>query len=102
MKDGSRTAAAKDTYADTRDGEPFSDEHLTRGGGYRGTAKHPYELPNGWLLYHQNRYELVDGVWPTKNRPAKRFLVSRPGKVYDRQHNIGDRIFGAGDRRIIL
>jgi len=53
-----------------------------------------YTLPDGTLLYQQNRYELSAMLTPTKKRPKKRFLPHRKVNGHD--------VFGAGERRVIF
>jgi DNA polymerase len=86
--DGSRAEAERDTHAEDNAGKPFDDAYLRRQ-GYRLTHKFDFPLPDGTVLYQQNRYELRDGLTPTSKRPKKKFLPHR-----------GD-VFGAGDRRVI-
>jgi hypothetical protein len=86
--DGSKTEAEQDTHAEDNAGKPFNDAYLRRQ-GYRLAKAFDYTLPDGTLLYQQNRYELRDGILPTSKRPKKRFLPHQ-----------GD-IFGAGLRRVI-
>jgi DNA polymerase bacteriophage-type len=92
-RNGSKTEADHDTYAEDNAGQPFSDAYLHRQ-GYRLAHVFDYALPDGTLLYQQNRYELRAGQTPSKKRPRKRFLPHR--KVN------GQEIFGAGLRRIIF
>jgi hypothetical protein len=89
--DGSRAEAARDTHAEDNAGKPFNDAYLR--GQYRLAHVFDYTLPDGTLLYQQNRYELRAGLTPTKNRLSKRFLPHR--KVN------GGEVFGGGDRRVI-
>jgi RecA-family ATPase/DNA polymerase I-like protein with 3'-5' exonuclease and polymerase domains len=86
--DGSRAEAAHDTYAEVNAGKPFNDGFM-RTQGYRLAKVFDYTLPDGTVLYQQNRYELRDGITPTTKRPRKKFLPHR-----------GD-ILGAGDRLVI-
>jgi hypothetical protein len=89
---GSKAKAAHDTYAEEHVDEPFSDTYLqTR--GYRLAHVFTYTLPDGTLLYRQNRYELGVGIAPTKKKPRKRFLPHRTVN--------GKEVFGAGDRLVI-
>jgi len=90
--DGSVSEAARDTHADDNAGKPFSDAWL-RNHGYRLARVFDYALPDGTVLYQQNRYELRDGIAPTTKRPKKRFLVHRTVN--------GQDVFGAGDRKVI-
>jgi DNA polymerase I-like protein with 3'-5' exonuclease and polymerase domains len=89
---GSKTEAEHDTYAEEHAGEPFNDAYLYRK-GYQLAHVFDYTLADGTLLYQQNRYELKNGITPTKKNPRKRFLAHR--NVY------GTYIFGAGDRRVV-
>jgi len=90
--DGSKTEAEDDTYAEDNAGQPFNDAYL-RAQGYRLTHVFDYTLPDGTLLYQQNRYELHTAITPTKKRPRKRFLAHQ--KVN------GSDVLGAGSRRVI-
>jgi DNA polymerase I len=90
--DGSKTEAERDTYAEDHAGKPFNDAFL-RNRGYHLAAVFDYTLPDGTLLYQQNRYELNAKITPTKKRPSKRFLPHRSVN--------GKDIFGAGERRVI-
>ena len=89
---GSKTEAARDTYAEKHDGKPFNDAFL-RYSGYHLADVFDYTLADGTLLYHQSRYELNTKIAPTKEQPSKRFLPHRSVN--------GKDIFGAGDRRAI-
>jgi hypothetical protein len=86
--DGSRAEAARDTHAEDNAGKPFDDGFMRRQ-GYRLAKVFDYTLPDGTVLYQQNRYELRDGIAPTSKRPKKKFLPHQNGN------------FGAGDRRVI-
>ena len=90
--DGSKTEADHDTYAEENAGQPFNDGYLGAQ-GYRLAHVFDYTLPDGTLLYQQNRYELRATLTATKKRPRKRFLPHR--KVN------GSDILGAGSRRVI-
>ena len=85
---GSRAEAARDTYADDHAGEKFDDSFLRRQ-GYRLAKVYDYKLPDGTILYQQNRYELRDGIEPNRKRPRKKFLPHRGA------------VLGAGDRLVI-
>jgi DNA polymerase len=89
--DGSKTETERDTYTAEHADEPFDDAYLRE--NYRLTWIFNFMLPDGTLLYQHNRYELREGIRPTKKRPRKRFLTHR--KVG------GVEVFGAGDRRVI-
>jgi hypothetical protein len=89
---GSVTEAERDTYAKDNAGKAFNDSFM-RTQGYRLARVFDYTLPDGTVLYQQNRYELRAGITPTQKRPKKRFLPHR--KVN------GDEVIGAGDRRVI-
>jgi RecA-family ATPase len=89
---GSKAAAAVDTFAQDHADEPFDDLWLRRQ-GYRLTRVYNYKLPDGTLLYRQNRYELPPGHAPTKRRPKKRFLPHRTVN--------GREVFGAGERHVL-
>jgi DNA polymerase I-like protein with 3'-5' exonuclease and polymerase domains len=89
---GSKTEAARDTYAEDHADEPFSDADL-RAVGYRLTHVFDYTLADGALLYRQNRYELPPGFKATKKRPRKKFRSHR--------HVNGADVIGAGDRRVL-
>ena len=84
--------STRDDHADDHADEPFDDTWLRRQ-GYRLTAVFNYSLPDGSILYRQNRYELRSKIAATKRRPRKRFLAQR--EVNSR------RVFGAGARRVI-
>jgi DNA polymerase len=86
--DGSRAEAARDTHAEDNAGKPFNDAFM-RTQGYRLAKVFDYTLPDGTVLYQQNRYELRDGIPPTSKRPRKRFLPHQGG------------ILGAGERKVI-
>jgi DNA polymerase-1 len=90
--DGSKTAAATDTFARDHADEPFDDLWLRRQ-GYLCARVYDYTLPDGTLLYQQNRYELQPGQAPTRHRPRKRFLPHRRVN--------GRAVFGAGNRQVI-
>ena len=91
--DGSRTAAIQDKYAEEHAGEPFNDLYLLRL-GYRPRSEFNYTLPDTTLVCQQVRYELGEGVAPTRKRPRKRFLP--------RQRVNGAWILGAGKRRVLF
>ncbi len=86
--DGSHRDRFKDTGG-RKEGERFNDSELIEK-GWTATV-YDYKLPDGTLLYQQNRYDPnaragVDG-------PAKKYLPTRPdGK---------NRVFGPGERRIL-
>jgi hypothetical protein len=85
-----------------RDGDPFDDSSLTSRGYVRTT--YDYELADGTLLYQQNRYDKADeALQAGVDAPKKKFLPCRPvnAAIFDRQYNIGDRVFGAGKRLVI-
>jgi DNA polymerase I-like protein with 3'-5' exonuclease and polymerase domains len=90
--DGSKSEAEHDTYAKEHAGEPFNDGYLRRK-GYKLAHVFDYALPDGTLLYQQNRYELKSGIAPSKDRPRKRFLPHRSVN--------GKDTLGAGDRLVI-
>jgi DNA polymerase I-like protein with 3'-5' exonuclease and polymerase domains len=91
--DGSRAAAIQDKYVEEHDGEPFNDQYLLSH-GYVPTMEFNYILPDRTLLYQQIRYELGEGITPTKKRPRKRFLP---------RHQVdGAWILGAGKRRVLF
>jgi DNA polymerase I-like protein with 3'-5' exonuclease and polymerase domains len=89
---GSKAAAAVDTFAQDHADEPFDDLWLCLQ-GYRLARVYEYTLPDGTLLYQQNRYELPPGHVVTKRRPKKRFL---PHRIVN-----GREVFGGGDRRVL-
>ena len=89
---GSKSEAERDTYAEEHAGEPFNDAAI-RWLGYALVRTHDYPLPDGTMLYQQNRYELRPGIEPTKKRPRKRFLPHRTEG--------GKEVLGAGARRVI-
>jgi AAA domain len=100
--DGSLSEAAHDQFAEKNSGKPFDDQFLILK-GYRRKAYYNFVLADDTLLYQQNRYELNEGIPPSKSRPEKRFLPSRPVNLetFDRERNIGEKVFGAGARRVI-
>jgi hypothetical protein len=51
-------------------GKRYTDAHLRRQ-GYKLAAVFPYKLPDGAKLYEERRYELCDGIAPTKDRERK-------------------------------
>ena len=89
---GSRGEAKRDTHAEDHADKPFSDLFLRRR-GYALKRVFDYTLPDGSVLYRQNRYELRPNAAPTKEHPRKRFLAHR---TVD-----GKDLFGAGARRVI-
>jgi DNA polymerase len=89
---GSKAEAERDTYAEDRADEPFSDTYLLRL-GYLLAIVFNYTLPDATVLYWQNRYELKPGITPTKKKPRKRFLAHRPVN--------GKDVFDAGERRVL-
>jgi DNA polymerase bacteriophage-type len=89
---GSKAETERDTYAEENADEPFNDSYLIRK-GYSLARVFDYTLPDGTVLYRQNRYELRPGVAPTKKNPRKRFLPHRTVN--------GKEVFGADDRRVI-
>ena len=92
QKGGSKAEAERDNYAKKHAGEPFNDVDL-RAVGYSLKQVFDFTLPDGSLLYQQNRYELPAGATPTKKRPRKRF---RP------HHRVnGIEVTGAGDRHVL-
>ena len=74
------------SYEDRRAGDPFDDSHLTRRGWIR--TSYNYELPDGTLLYQQNRYD------HQRLAGDKKFLPSRPDGFHQ-------YLFGVGERRVI-
>jgi DNA polymerase I-like protein with 3'-5' exonuclease and polymerase domains len=90
--DGSRTEAEADKHATEHAGEPFNDAHV-RAQGYQLADAFDYTLPDGTLLYRQNRYELHPQIAPNKKRPRKRFLVHRTVNGAD--------VLGAGPRHVL-
>jgi hypothetical protein len=86
---------------ENREGQPFDDSSLIARGYIR--TVYDYELADGTLLYQQNRYDKAeDRLQAGVDAPKKKFLPCRPLATFDRQHNIGDRILGAGPRRVIF
>ncbi len=88
---GSKSAAAHDSYAEDHADEPFADRYLLQR-GYQFVRAFDYTLSDGALLYEQRRYELRADIPALKKRPRKRFLVRR-------QTN-GAWVFGAGPRQV--
>ena len=87
---------------ENRAGQLFDDSSLIDRGYARTT--YDYELADGTLLYQQNRYDPSDAMLRAGvDAPKKKFLPCRPAEngVFDRTHNIGDRVIGAGPRRVI-
>jgi hypothetical protein len=96
---GSPTFDAIHRRESHRDGERFTDDHLRRS-GFTPTF-FDYELPDGTLVYQSCRYEQTDNLRPGVDIAKKRFLVRRPLPYFDRRMNIGECLFGAGERRVI-
>src|ERR1700687_1847973 len=89
----------KDT-AGKKEGERFDDSDLIAN-GWTATV-YDYKLPDGTLLYQQNRYdpELRAGV----NAPNKKYLPTRPDsswKADGSHHKKNVCVFGPGQRRIL-
>jgi DNA polymerase len=89
---GSKDEAEQDSHGEEHAGKPFNDAYLLVQ-GYRLARVFDYALPDGTLLYQQNRYELLPGVAETLKRPRKRFLPHRSVN--------GQEVFGAGKRHIL-
>jgi AAA domain len=82
-----------------RAGDPFDDDDMMLGGRWTRTS-YRYELPNGELLYQQNRYDPVG--MPGVDLPEKRFLPSRPNPLKQPPHVFPrDHVFGLGSKRLI-
>jgi hypothetical protein len=81
-----------DGYSQKHAGKRYSDAHLLRQ-GYKLAAVFPYDMPDGTKLYEERRYELRDGIVPTKDLERKtcRFC-----------HSVnGVDLFDTGPRRIV-
>ena len=84
-----------------REGDPFDDSELRR--RYQRTC-YNYELPDRTLLYQQCRYDPLESALQRHvDAPKKKFLPRRPidPARFDRAHDIGDCVIGAGDRLVI-
>ncbi|MHC2318381.1 hypothetical protein ACVIHC_005427 [Bradyrhizobium diazoefficiens] len=86
--------------AGQKEGERFDDSDLIAN-GWTATV-YDYKLPDGTLLYQQNRYdpELRAGV----DAPSKKYLPTRPDsrRKADGSHRLKNpRVFGPGERRIL-
>jgi hypothetical protein len=101
QRDGSLHSFNKE-HDSSREGKPFDDGYLKLR-GYTLTRTFDYELPDGSLLYQQNRYDHTKDLRPGVDQKKKQFLPSRPVRpdLFDRKNNIGESVFGPGERRII-
>src|SRR5262249_6915987 len=85
-----------------RDGDKFNDDFLTRR-GFTATYS-SYDMPDGTPSTRCSAYSQPQARRPGANMTKNLSLPRRPftPKAFDRQYNIGDCVFGAGDRRIIF
>jgi hypothetical protein len=75
----------------SKEGDRFDDSDLIAA-GWTATI-YPYKLPDGTLLYQQNRYD--PKLRPNVDAPNKRYIPTRPS--YDGKY----QIVGPGERRVI-